>query len=82
MEHLNIVLKDGTNYSEYLDESVQYRQELYDRFGLEVLFTPMDEVDLKRYAESIVVELLPHKDLFENEDDYNEVFNETLMELI
>ena len=30
MEYLNVPLKDGTTYGEYLDESVSYRQELYD----------------------------------------------------
>ena len=52
MEYLNVPLKDGTTFGEYLAESVSYRQELYDDFAQEVLFTPMDEDDLKRYAES------------------------------
>jgi len=82
MEYLTIQLKDGTMYIDYLNESTSYRQELYDRFAQQVLFTPMDEDDLKRYAEQITTELLPHKDLFMNEDDYNEVFQETLTELV
>ena len=82
MEYLQIPLKDGTMFIDYLTESVSYRQELYDRFAQQVLFSPMDEDELKRYAEQITVELLPDRELFMNEDDYNEVFQETLTELV
>ena len=82
MEYLETPLKDGTTFGDYLTESVSYRQELYDRFAQEVLFTPMDEDDLLVLAKSTVTELLPDKDLFMNEDDYNSVFHETLTELV
>ena len=36
MEYLQIPLKDGTMFIDYLTESVSYRQELYDRFAQDV----------------------------------------------
>jgi hypothetical protein len=82
MEYLSVPLKDGTTYGEYLEESVLYRKEITDMFADQVLFSLMDEDDLLVLAKQTVTELLPDKDLFLSEDDYNEVFNEVLTELV
>jgi hypothetical protein len=74
-------LKDGTTYQDYLEESASYRHQINERFAQEVLYSPISEEELKVYGRSFVKELIPDRSDFVHEEDYDEIYQETLMSL-
>jgi hypothetical protein len=75
-------LKDGTTYQDFLENSASYRHQINERFAQEVLHSPISKEELKIYGRSFVKELIPERSDFVHEEDYDEIYQETLYSLV
>ena len=78
---LKAPLKNGTTYEDYLEETSYYRYVVNKAFTQEILQSPISSEEIKIYGEEIVKELIPKRSEFIFEEDYDEIYQETLLSL-
>ena len=79
MEYLDTQLTDGTTYGDFVISTIGYRKEKIDVFANEILFSPMDENDIKERTKQLVDQVIPDRSEFVHAEDYDEVFAEVYM---